>query len=359
MSNVFNPPSTVPAGRGSAPESRRMAPPAGTPAAGTPAAVTALVSRWIDAVEQAVVGKRAVLELIATGLVANGHILLDDLPGVAKTLSARSFAATASMDFARVQFTPDILPADITGAMVLDLTSNTARFSPGPIFAQLVLADEINRAPAKAQAALLEGMQERQVTVDGVTHPLPAPFLVIATQNPVETEGTYPLPEAQLDRFILRARIGYPAAKDESRLLAERLRRKTDDFSLQSVMTSEQFLGAQRAVEQVHVEQAIVDYVVAIVRLGARRPRRRGRRQSPWQPRPAQARRASSVITGATSSPQTTSAASPLLRSPTGSCSRQKRGRVHRSRHGDHALRLQRGRTELVMSSRLRLDTRR
>ncbi len=261
MSNVFNPPSTVPAGRGSAPESRRMAP----PAAGTPAAVTALVSRWIDAVEQAVVGKRAVLELIATGLVANGHILLDDLPGVAKTLSARSFAATASMDFARVQFTPDILPADITGAMVLDLTSNTARFSPGPIFAQLVLADEINRAPAKAQAALLEGMQERQVTVDGVTHPLPAPFLVIATQNPVETEGTYPLPEAQLDRFILRTRIGYPAAKDESRLLTERLRRKTDDFSLQSVMTSEQFLGAQRAVEQVHVEQAIVDYVVAIV----------------------------------------------------------------------------------------------
>jgi MoxR-like ATPase len=228
--------------------------------------VTTLVRRWLDAVEQAVVGKRDVLELIATGLLANGHILLDDLPGVAKTLSARSLAATAGMAFSRVQFTPDILPADITGAMVLDLARSEARFSPGPIFSQLVLADEINRAPAKAQAALLEAMQERQVTVDGVTHPLPAPFLVIATQNPIESEGTYPLPEAQLDRFMLRTTIGYPSAADESALLAQRMRRGTDEVQLPVVMDTTAFLDAQRAVERVHVDPAITDYVVAIVR---------------------------------------------------------------------------------------------
>jgi len=228
--------------------------------------VTTTAARWLDAVERAVVGKRDVLELIVTGLLANGHILLDDLPGVAKTLSARSLAATAGMRFSRVQFTPDILPADITGAMVLDLATNEARFQPGPIFAQLVLADEINRAPAKAQAALLEAMQERQVTVDTETHPLPRPFLVIATQNPVESEGTYPLPEAQLDRFILRTRIGYPSPTDESELLAQRIRRRHDDVALDAVMAPDEFLRAQANVELVHVDPAIVDYVVAIVR---------------------------------------------------------------------------------------------
>lgn len=227
--------------------------------------VTTTTTRWLDAVERAVVGKRDVLELIVTGLLANGHILLDDLPGVAKTLSARSLAATAGMRFSRVQFTPDILPADITGAMVLDLTTNAARFQPGPIFAQLVLADEINRAPAKAQAALLEAMQERQVTVDTETHMLPRPFLVIATQNPVESEGTYPLPEAQLDRFILRTRIGYPTPADESELLAQRIRRRHDDVALDGVMAPDEFLQAQANVELVHVDPAIVNYVVAIV----------------------------------------------------------------------------------------------
>ncbi|MGH9138376.1 MAG: AAA family ATPase [Acidimicrobiales bacterium] len=228
--------------------------------------VTALASRWLDAVEQAVVGKRDVLQLIVTGLLANGHILLDDLPGVAKTLSARSLATTAGMQFSRVQFTPDILPADITGAMVLDLSTNQARFQPGPIFAQLVLADEINRAPAKAQAALLEAMQERQVTIDADTHPLPRPFLVIATQNPIESEGTYPLPEAQLDRFILRTRIGYPSGTDEAELLAQRVRRRADEVALEPVMSPDQFLAAQQAVELVHVDPVILDYVVAIVR---------------------------------------------------------------------------------------------
>ncbi|WP_117000864.1 AAA family ATPase [Desertimonas flava] len=227
---------------------------------------TELVARWLDAVERAVVGKRDALELIVTGLLANGHVLLDDLPGVAKTLSARSLAATAGMEFSRVQFTPDILPADITGAMVLDLETNGSRFQPGPIFAQIVLADEINRAPAKAQAALLEAMQERQVTVDTTTHRLPAPFLVIATQNPVESEGTYPLPEAQLDRFILRTRIGYPSQQDESALLSRRIQRRTDEVDLEPAMTTDDFLAAQAAVESVHVESAIVDYVVAIVR---------------------------------------------------------------------------------------------
>lgn len=231
-----------------------------------PPAETTVVTRWIDAVEEAVIGKREVLELIAAGLIANGHILLDDLPGVAKTLSARSLAATAGMQFSRIQFTPDILPADITGATVLDLASNRTHFAPGPIFAQLVLADEINRAPAKAQAALLEAMQEHQVTIDGTTHQLPQPFLVIATENPVESEGTYPLPEAQVDRFTLRARIGYPSASDESTLLNRRIGRASDDIVLTPVMTTREFLAVQQAAERVHVEQAIVDYIVAIAR---------------------------------------------------------------------------------------------
>lgn len=245
-------------------------PPSPTPpprnAAPNVAAASRRVASWIDAVEAAVVGKRAALELIVTGLLANGHVLLDDLPGVAKTLSARSLAATSDLSFSRIQFTPDILPADITGSMVLDLTTNAARFQAGPIFAQLLLADEINRAPAKAQAALLEAMQERQVTVDGVTHRLPAPFLVIATQNPVESEGTYPLPEAQLDRFILRTRIGYPSESDEAALLDQRIRRGTDEVALRSVLSPDDLMAMQQAVESVHVDPSIVAYVVAVVR---------------------------------------------------------------------------------------------
>ena len=221
--------------------------------------------RILDEVERAVIGKRDVLELVLAGLLADGHVLLDDVPGVAKTLMARSFAAAAGLAFARVQFTPDVLPADITGATVLDLATNEPRFRRGPVFAQLVLADEVNRAPAKTQAALLEAMQERQVTADGVSHPLPRPFLVIATQNPIESEGTYPLPEAQLDRFILRATVGYPTPGDEAEILARRTERRTDDVPLEAVVTAEGFRAMQESLEDVHVGADLREYCVALV----------------------------------------------------------------------------------------------
>jgi MoxR-like ATPase len=238
----------------------------GGEAAGPGVAGTAAAAKRILAeVERAVVGKRRVLELVLAGLLADGHVLLDDLPGVAKTLLARSFATVAGLQFRRLQLTPDVLPADITGTMVLDLATTTPVFRPGPVFAQLVLADEINRAPAKTQAALLEAMQERQVTMDGETHPLPRPFLTIATQNPIESEGTYPLPEAQLDRFLLRTGVGYPSPDDELELLAQRLTRGQDDVVLTPVVTAEEFRAMQTSLEQVHVDRSIAQYAVALV----------------------------------------------------------------------------------------------
>jgi MoxR-like ATPase len=238
----------------------------GGEAAGPGVAGTAAAAKRILAeVERAVVGKRRVLELVLAGLLADGHVLLDDLPGVAKTLLARSFATVAGLQFRRLQLTPDVLPADITGTMVLDLATTTPVFRPGPVFAQLVLADEINRAPAKTQAALLEAMQERQVTMDGETHPLPRPFLTIATQNPIESEGTYPLPEAQLDRFLLRTGVGYPSPDDELELLAQRLTRGQDDVVLTPVVTAEEFRAMQASLEQVHVDRSIAQYAVALV----------------------------------------------------------------------------------------------
>ncbi|HEY3504414.1 MAG TPA: MoxR family ATPase [Actinocatenispora sp.] len=236
------------------------------PDAGHGVAETAAAAKRILAeVERAVVGKRPVLELVLAGLLADGHVLLDDLPGVAKTLLARSFATVAGLEFRRVQLTPDVLPADITGTMVLDLATNTPVFRPGPLFAHLVLADEINRAPAKTQAALLEAMQERQVTMDGTTHLLPRPFLTIATQNPIESEGTYPLPEAQLDRFILRTGVGYPSAPDELELLTQRIARGTDEVTLAPVVTAGQFRAMQQSLERVHVDRSIAQYAVALV----------------------------------------------------------------------------------------------
>lgn len=222
--------------------------------------------RLLGEVEKAVIGKREVLELVLTGLLADGHVLLDDVPGVAKTLMARSFAAAAGLDFARVQFTPDVLPADITGATVLDLSTNQPVFRRGPVFAQLLLADEVNRAPAKTQAALLEAMQERQVTADGTTHRLPSPFLVIATQNPIESEGTYPLPEAQLDRFLLSTSVGYPSEEDEVGILMRRAERRSDEVTIHPVVTAEEFRSLQATVEQVHVEPDLHAYAVAVVR---------------------------------------------------------------------------------------------
>ena len=177
----------------------------------------------LDEVERAVVGKRPALELVLMGILADGHVLIEDFPGLAKTLIARSFAQVLALDFKRIQFTPDLMPSDVTGSAVFDPRRLEFEFRPGPVFTNLLLADEINRAPAKTQAALLEAMQERQVTVDGIAHPLRPPFTVLATQNPIEYEGTYPLPEAQLDRFLLRMGVGYPDREQEWEVLGRRL----------------------------------------------------------------------------------------------------------------------------------------
>ena len=232
----------------------------------TPTDAATLVHAVVDEVGKAIVGKRPALELIMAGLLADGHILLDDVPGVAKTLTARSIAVAAGLSFSRVQFTPDVLPADITGSTVLDLATRESKFRPGPIFASLVLADEINRAPAKTQAALLEAMQERQTTADGVAHLLPVPFLVIATQNPIESEGTYPLPEAQLDRFILRTAIGLPEREDEVEIVRRRLGRGTDEVVLDAVLGEGQFRAVQQSIERVEVDDVITGYVVDVIR---------------------------------------------------------------------------------------------
>jgi MoxR-like ATPase len=219
----------------------------------------------IDEVEKAVVGKRAALELLMLGLLADGHVLIEDYPGLAKTLMARSFAQTCSMGFSRIQFTPDLMPSDVTGSSVFDQRDAEFRFRPGPIFANLLLADEINRAPPKTQAALLEAMQERQVTTEGETRRLGPPFLVLATQNPIEYEGTYPLPEAQLDRFVLRMSVGYPSREDEWRVLAERAERGTDEVQLEPVADRETLLAMQQACEDVYVSEPVGLYMVDVV----------------------------------------------------------------------------------------------
>ena len=199
------------------------------------------------------------------GILGDGHVLLEDVPGLAKTLTARSFAEASGLGFSRVQFTPDLLPADVTGSSIWNQRDGEFEFRPGPIFTHLLLADEINRAPPKTQAALLEAMQERQVTTDGVTRPLERPFLVLATQNPIEYEGTYPLPEAQLDRFLLRTGFGYPDADAEWEMLARRIERRGDDVSIAQVIDRETLLEMQAAVELVHVEPSVGRYVVELV----------------------------------------------------------------------------------------------
>jgi MoxR-like ATPase len=229
------------------------------------AAVTDLAHRAMDEVERAVVGKRAVLELLLVAILADGHALIEDVPGVAKTLIARSFAKVLGLRFARVQFTPDLMPMDVTGSVFPGIADGDMTFRPGPIFANLVLADEVNRAPAKTQAALLEAMEERQVTADGKAHQLERPFLVIATQNPIEFEGTYPLPEAELDRFILRLRVGYPTPGEEWQILARRQQRRRDEVNLTPVMNRDAVIDAQRALEKVHVADDVGRYMVALV----------------------------------------------------------------------------------------------
>jgi MoxR-like ATPase len=224
-----------------------------------------LAGRVLDEVERAVVGKREALELTFMGLLADGHVLLEDYPGLAKTLAARSFAQTLSIGFTRIQFTPDLMPSDVTGASIWNQRDADFEFKPGPIFTNLLLADEINRAPPKTQAALLEGMQERQVTIEGETYPLAPPFLVMATQNPIEYEGTYPLPEAQLDRFLLRTAFGYPARDDEIEILDRRVERRTDDVELQAIVDRETLLDIQQAIEDVHVAESVRGYCVDLV----------------------------------------------------------------------------------------------
>ena len=224
-----------------------------------------LASLVLDEVEHAVVGKREALELVLLGFLANGHVLLEDFPGLAKTLAARSFAQTLSMQFTRIQFTPDLMPSDVTGSSIWNQRDSEFEFRPGPIFTNLLLGDEINRAPPKTQAALLEAMQERQVTIEGETHPLGPPFLVIATQNPIEYEGTYPLPEAQLDRFLLRTAVGSPARDDEVAVLDRRVERGEDDVELRPVVDRETLLEMQAAIEDVHVADSVRGYCVDVV----------------------------------------------------------------------------------------------
>jgi MoxR-like ATPase len=217
-------------------------------------------------VEKAIVGKREPLELILLALLSDGHVLIEDYPGLAKTLIARSFAQATSLEFARIQFTPDLMPGDVTGSQIFDQRTTDFVFRPGPVFANLLLADEINRAPPKTQASLLEAMQERQVTIENTTHLLEPPFLVLATQNPIEYEGTYPLPEAQLDRFLVRISIGYPGRDDEMEMLQRRLDRGADEVELEPVIDAESLIALQRALEHVHVSDAIEGYIVDIVR---------------------------------------------------------------------------------------------
>ncbi len=219
----------------------------------------------ISQVGSVVLGKEKVLRDILTGMLADGHILLEDVPGVAKTLTASMFAQVLGLDFHRVQFLPDLLPGDLTGGFIYNPSRSEFEFREGPLFANLVLADEINRGTPKTQAALLESMQEKQVTIEGRLFPLPPPFLVLATQNPVEFEGTYPLPEAQMDRFIMRLQIGYPGAEAEREILAKRAARKKDAANLPQVVTREQFLQMQAAIEEVHVSEDVQKYIVDIV----------------------------------------------------------------------------------------------
>jgi MoxR-like ATPase len=219
----------------------------------------------LDEVERAVVGKRDALELVLLGILADGHVLIEDFPGLAKTLAARAFAQVTSIGFTRVQFTPDLMPSDVTGSSIYNQREGDFEFRPGPIFTNLLLADEINRAPPKTQAALLEAMQERQVTIEGTTHLLAPPFLVLATQNPIEYEGTYPLPEAQLDRFMLRIGIGYPEREDEWEVLERRLERGADEVELEPVVGRDELLEMQRAIEQVHVDRSVGLYMVDLV----------------------------------------------------------------------------------------------
>ncbi len=222
-------------------------------------------SAILDELEAAVVGRRRTLELVLIGILAGGHVLLEDLPGLGKTLIAKSFAQVLGLDFARIQFTPDLLPSDVVGAPLYDQRNGEMVFRPGPVFAQLLLADEINRTPPKTQAALLEAMGEGQVSVDGESRRLPSPFIVLATDNPIEYEGTYELPEAQLDRFLMRLRLGYLTATDETDMLRRRVDRATELVALTPVTDARGLLAMRGALEGIEISDDLLDYVIKIV----------------------------------------------------------------------------------------------
>ena len=227
--------------------------------------VSTTTKQVIAEVERAVVGKRPLLEMMMASVLAGGHILLEDFPGLGKTLIARSFAKALGLEFKRIQFTPDLLPGDITGGYIFNRTKNKFELRKGPIFANIILADEINRASPKTQSALLEAMQEGQVTIEGETLPLPEPFLVLATQNPIEYEGTFPLPEAQLDRFMLKLTVGYPNLEEEKLILRRRRERKQDEVVLREITKVKQLLEMKEAIETVHVDADLEGYIAAIV----------------------------------------------------------------------------------------------
>jgi MoxR-like ATPase len=227
--------------------------------------VTSLSRKIIAEVERGVIGKRPLLEMVMATALSGGHVLFEDFPGLGKTLIARSFATALGLSFKRIQFTPDLLPGDITGGYVFNRNKNTFELRKGPVFTNILLADEINRASPKTQSALLEAMQERQVTIEGETLPLPDPFLVLATQNPIEYEGTFPLPEAQLDRFMVKLSVGYPSLEEEKEILRRRRTRMQDEIELYQVMKPKQFPPLREAVEGVHVDADIEDYIAALV----------------------------------------------------------------------------------------------
>jgi MoxR-like ATPase len=227
--------------------------------------LTGLGKRVIDEVERAVVGKRSLLEDVLCAVLAGGHVLFEDFPGLGKTLIARSFATALGFDFKRIQFTPDLLPGDITGGYIFNRAENRFELRQGPIFANLILADEINRASPKTQSALLEAMQESRVTLEGETLPLPEPFLVLATQNPIEYEGTFPLPEAQLDRFMLKLTVGYPSVQEEKEILHRRHQRQQEEVTLLPVTTAADVLEMRKIVETIHVDGDLELYITQLV----------------------------------------------------------------------------------------------
>jgi MoxR-like ATPase len=233
--------------------------------------VQTVARRLVDNVKKVIIGKEAELEMIVVGLLAQGHMLIEDVPGVGKTMLAKSLARSIGCTFKRIQFTPDMLPSDVTGVSVFNQKTREFEFRPGPIHAQIVVTDEINRATPKTQSALLEAMEERQVTVDGTTYPMAQPFLVLATQNPIEYEGTFPLPEAQLDRFLLRISLGYPEKDDEIRVLESQQYRHPVD-TLEQVLSVEELLTAQEQIKEVYVDPLIKSYVVEMVRQSRRHP---------------------------------------------------------------------------------------